>query len=320
LVDDPAGNIAARISWRAGEGAWRGPILLQQGEKSWEAHFAVALDAFETEQEARDSQVPILQPRWGVLDDGRMHWFESFVPSTGLELESGERIAIVAGSPPEPIQIQRGRRPPKTFHANMQHLGQAIRYEAPGFNTPAAALHVWPGGAVAHVRFQGEMRTPRPWKQGQILALPLPGADLQLRLDELRMSAIVVRAMDSPFQELEVVTGAGQTLFLREGEPCDTAGGATLVYRREPTQDAAYELASSIPRKGYAAAWEPFAQVTPGETAHHGGYRFTVLHPDIRLPETTRLHVDQRTRLWEWIAAGGVLCAAAWVVSRLRPV
>ena len=113
LIRNPSGRPMAAISMRREETPWTEAIFLESG--AWrhiEPDIALRLRWFHKETDARqalsDTPPGIDEAQWGISGDGRMHWFRSFAPGTGLTLDDGTEFTLIAYDETHPaIYVER---------------------------------------------------------------------------------------------------------------------------------------------------------------------------------------------------------------------
>ncbi len=227
---------------RDGRGAPGAVVSLQRGEAPWATGIypnatapvrslpgaAVLFRWFSSESAAREAllaAVPAWKSgRWAVRDQGRMHWFDSVVPGSGVVTQAGVEYtlleAVVTGETPH---IRVGRKE--------GHKTQVLRIAANAAASEDEALFEWYGGdvvAALHAWRDGAAAA-RVWRrdkaddvvlleEGGGLETTLPdGAALRLRLDQVMGAGLPATGPDASIMALHLDTPLGE-MRLRQGQ------------------------------------------------------------------------------------------------------
>lgn len=180
--------------------------------------------------------------RWGVADDGRVHWFESFVPGTGVTLDDGTVVLLerflprgdsAAGADKEPVLIVRWGAGDDAERIRVAGASDEppILAQYPGQDRLEFCLHAYTAGRAWTVLGSPEDRAgPVELESGE--RWQPDGAAYGLRLEQVLPSAAPVTEANSPFFEAVLESGEDR-LRVRQGEAV-RAGDALLRYMRQP--------------------------------------------------------------------------------------
>jgi hypothetical protein len=259
--------------------------------------------------------------RWGVVDGTAIHWFDSFLPGTGVERTDGAVVTLVAlnempefGAPsPLPIEAPDSVTGPaicvefrsgndvryEWVQANAE--SGEVRFEYPAALPQVFVLRARRSGLARITAYQnGEVVGTADLQQGERW-LP-DGFEYDLRLDQVISQAVPVDLAQSPFDEA-VLGSPERILRVRQGEAI-RAGDTVLRFEQEaPAPEVRYELRIADDRGASASAvflgprslWK-----REGWVLSQGGY-------DARAPETAILHAEYRP--------GGYLPALGYVLA-----
>lgn len=207
--------------------------------------------------------------RWGVAEGDTVQWFQPIVPGTGVALQDGRQVTLVAYDEKRPaIRVRiRGQETDEVrwYTPDAGDPAGPVRFEHAqlgiavcGFGVDEAWLRAFRGGEALGDRL---LRAGETWDAG---------AGLQVRLDQALGTAIPI-----PADEAGVwcaVFGQGDEEFvIREGETKRFENGVTLHFTRDlPPPEVVYHLTVVSPtleeRKQFSL-W-------PGQHARYGQWRF----------------------------------------------
>jgi len=248
LLRDASGRRMAAFSFfRKGEKDWTQGLFTEAGQWTMLTPLmALRLDWADSEDAAK-AGLPAVRPgldaaRWSVLDKGRVHQFESFVPGTSETLADGTEYVLLSvnegawKNPSITVGIRKagkGRR--VEVPANATQPVEGIRFEYPGAMPLLVLVRAWRDGAAWIASFGPEQTfgPARLEEGGEWDATP----DLRFRLDQTMSQGIPVGVKGAPVWMASVSTGDGQLLRLREGLAV-RHGDISLCYKRVPRPPA----------------------------------------------------------------------------------
>lgn len=328
LVRDGRGVPMASVALRTGESAtWRPPVFVRTDE---DLHplpdVLVGLRCFPDEATAKAAvtaeKALDVTVRWGVHEQGRIHWFEGLVPGTGVTTADGTEYTltgtVVSGTGEVThITVENKLGPGTTEEkvpANRHVKDDVILFERHD-NKVVILLHAWRDGAALAVPWiSGERHAERLLKENDTIDLEQPdGTRLVLRLDQLMLKAIPVPEVQDGVKALVLDTPAG-VVRLREGMS-RSLKETRVIYRRQmqpPHVRYHFEAVS-----GKESPGKDFV-LNPGKTARIGCWRFTHDQENIGAASVAVLRVNRIPfTAWEIM---GMLCfffgAAGLLVMR----
>lgn len=301
LVRDGRGRSLAALTAQSNDGTWTPPIFVgtDQVMRPWPG-LALSLHWFDSEDTARDALPDALPElpaaRWGVADNGRVHWFETLFPGAGVTTTDGVEYVLleVIGEPTAPDAIVVGRREGDeaariTVDAGDMSPDGLIRFEA-WRDAVIVLLHAWRDGAAAaryYMREDGVAGDIVVMDEGDVLEIPGPEPPLRIRLEQLMRTAVAVTGEEGDVTGLVVDTPDG-VRRLREGQSIQL-DETRLRYRRQPRPPSVrYTL--------HALFDEETVEFTlaPGKCRRIGAWRFC---HDQDFLETERIAVLRATRV-----------------------
>lgn len=283
LVRTPHGNPMAMIDVGVPDKGWVAGLFVSTEEWLYvQGGIGVRLRWFYSEPEAR-AALPTVVPgiesaRWGVREGQRVHWFQSFAPGTGITLDDGAEVTLIATQEDaaghvERIEVEITRGGSAKRHivpARAEFSTEGLRFENPVLLPFQAHLHAWKDGEViALAIYNGKLGEPAIVKEGETWR-PGSAGSIQLRLDQLMGRAVPLAVEDSEISEalLEIDGGVRN---VREGEE-SALGDAILKYRRIPQAPDARHTLSAI----YPGGDSPdIYTMGPGETLRIGDWKFS---------------------------------------------
>lgn len=284
LIRNPSGRPMAAISMRRAETPWTEAIFLESG--AWrhiEPNIALRLRWFRNEKDARQalSETPpgIGEAQWGISGDGRMHWFRSFAPGTGLTLDDGTEFTLIAYDETHPgvdgphpaIYVERRKHDEgdrRWIQANDSEVSSVVKFDFPGIRQTILLLDTWRDGAALVSAFENGERSGPQFLEESDLWQP-EDFPYELRLDQIIATALPVTGEEAPVLAARFETHEGP-LILREGE-VQTWQNLRLRFRRPPSPPLVnYRLAAFFgqhkpPREGI---------LTPDGAWRAGDWRF----------------------------------------------
>lgn len=303
LIRNPSGRPMAAISIRRPESPWTSQIFLESAAWRYiEPDIALRLRWFRSEAEARgaipESPPGIEEARWGIAGDGRIHWFRSFAPGTGIALDDGTEFTLLAynathnsGNGPWPAILIERRKNDDIEHlwceANKSEAVSDLRFEFPGICQTMVMLDTWRDGAVVMTLFENGSRAGAQFVEEQAAWQP-EGFSYEVRLDQVISTALPVSPEDGPVLAARFDTPKGP-LNLREGE-VQTWENLRLRYRRAPAPPRVnYRLAAL-----YGGGKAPRDVILrPDGVWRAGDWRFTQTHDN---PDAAQTAVLKATR------------------------
>ena len=316
LIRDGRGGPMASIALRTHQDpTWRPPVFLRTDE---DLHplpgVLVRLRCFPDEAAAKAAvpgeQAVAVTTRWGVREQGRIHWFEGLAPGTGVTTGDGTEYTLmgVVGADPGAathivVEKKLGQAvSEEQVEANRSRDESVILFERHD-NSVVILLYAWrDGAALAAPWIDGRRQTERILKEDETLDLVDPaGARLSLRLDQLMMKAIPVPEVQDGVKALVLDTPSG-VVRLREGMS-RSLKETRVIYRRQaqpPLVRYTFEAVS-----GKTSAAETFI-LEPGRAARIAGWRFTHDQENIAAASAAVLRVNRVPfTAWEIM---GLLC------------
>lgn len=209
LVHRPPGTPMVNLAVKPSEGAWLENLFVERGR--WRiVTTSVAIGFGATESDGA---------RWGVVEGERMHWFNSFVPGTGVELDDGTIVTLLAHRPSARILVELAIGDAKSnqwFAANVQQDDARIRYEDPGAVPFRIELGAADDPPFIVSLLEGDLEL---WTRDAVLGAIIHDAEtgLSLRIDQYERDGLPLFASESPWLEL-VLHSEDRVLRLREGE------------------------------------------------------------------------------------------------------
>jgi len=166
-----------------------------------------------------DAGIAANPARWGVVEGDRTHWFSSFVPGTGLDLDDGGAVTLLSYRPSGWILVGMdadGGTTETLVEANRYPTDGRIRYEDPNAVSYRIEIEVDEHGPSAVSVVEGDLELwTTPAKIGSILVDEDSG--LSVRIDQDEREALPLFMEESPWLEV-VLTNRDQVLRIREGE------------------------------------------------------------------------------------------------------
>lgn len=243
--------------------------------------------------------------RWGVVEGERIHWFTSFVPGTGIELDDGVIVTLLARRPSGRILVEfdsAGEKERAWFDANQTDDGSRIQYHDPGTAAFRLLIEVQESRTARITLLENDLQHwSREVDVGAIVPADNPG--LRARIDQIETDAFPLLAAESPFLET-VLMNNDRVLRIREGEAI-RMGDSTLTFEAiaEPR-----EATAEIEIDGAA---QPFGENEANESGPWTLSQFRANNPAEAVVRTT--YSQSRLRLRVTLtaacvaAAGGVL-------------
>ncbi|HOF39993.1 MAG TPA: hypothetical protein PLD73_07960, partial [Candidatus Hydrogenedentes bacterium] len=229
---ESGGTPLAVLALREQGGPWSEDIVVQHGDWLqltpelafhflWVSSEDAALEVFA-------SRAPgLASARWGIQENGVMHWFDSFLIGSGLELDDGTVVTLAqtrGATPGESredasicVRVERnGTTHDVWVAANHTSEDGLVRFSYPALSPYVLLGCAWEDGAMRFGLYHnGEAVDSGALKLGDIATLG--STTYELRLDQVLESAVYLRREDSPLQEA-VLEGEGRILRFRQGE------------------------------------------------------------------------------------------------------
>ena len=284
LVRIPNGRTMAILAFRFKDEPWMENVVIS-GE-TW-AKVGEDIGAYltwhESEAEARatlDAGLGLASvARWGVVEGDNVHWFDSFVPGTGIELKDGTEVVLMARkddqdfngelSPAIRVHVaEKDRARTNWIRANDQDPDGLVRFDC--YSTLKAVFFVaaWRDGAALiyphynefpcgdRVLSEGEV-----WKPG--------GMPYAVRLDQVMESAAAVSADESPVREAVLQT-SDDVVRVREGQAVQWNDVRLTFTHEAPPPPVRYELGIT-----WSGEPEELFTLAPGDTAQRRGWHIS---------------------------------------------
>ncbi len=284
LIRDGRGAPMAAVSLKFDDEPWS-PTLFVRGDAVARPHPGIvfALEWVDDETQARalppEEAAPTTHARWGVNEDGRTHWFETFIPGTGvttaedvayvlLEVEKDNGAeeasvaAIVVGK-----KDDTGTTSTRVV-ANSESADGAIVLESHR-NDVMVRLRAWrDGAAIAWVYVRGKVNETALLNEGESLEIEDTNGLRRIRLEQIMRAAIPVfgeesRALVMNIDDVELRLREGQSRQLDE---------TRLRFRRIPQSPRVRYIFRAIEDSASADARE-FA-LAPGDSRRIGQWHF----------------------------------------------
>jgi|GEM_PF-1180636 len=328
LIRDGRGVPMASIALRTGEDpTWQPPVFVRTDE---DLHplpgVLVGLRCFPDEAAAKTAasaeKAVEMTTRWGIREQGRIHWFEGLVPGTGVTTADGTEYTltgtVVSGTGEATHITVEKRLGPGTSEekvpANRLAKDDVILFERHD-NKVVILLHTWRDGAALAVPWiLGERQAERLLNENDTITLEQPGGTkFTLRLDQLMLKAIPVPEVQDGVKALVLDTPVG-VMRLREGMS-RSLKETRVIYRRQlQTPHVRYQFEAD---SGRESPGNDFV-LDPGRTVRIGAWRFTHDQENIGAATVAVLRVNRIPfSAWEII---GMFCfffgAAGLLVMR----
>lgn len=290
LLSDAQGVPMANVSLRTGDALWiENVMLMNERWRRLESGLALRLIWCTNESEAvhfADEGRPGLESaRWGVRDRGRTHWFGTFVPGAGVELDDGTSVTLIgleesdAGSSVLEVEVMKdGASDRRRIQANI--AGPLIEFEYPGLIADLLLVYAWADDA-ALVAYLHETDTVQIAKLAGGESWTPSGSDLSVRLEQAMRTAVPVAAGQTTLYEV-LLDLASVRVRVRQGEAV-RVGDALLRYARRPAANPAsyrVELSNGLGE-------ESLFELAPGERREFQSAfgRFSLDYEDLK-PES----------------------------------
>ncbi|MCH8204847.1 MAG: hypothetical protein IID09_06755 [Candidatus Hydrogenedentes bacterium] len=282
LWPDPRGIPMASVSIRLRD-SWAEDVMLRSDRwLNLEGGLTMRFLWCENEEEARrlveTGRPGIETARWGVHDEGRTHWFNSFIPGTGVQLADG-RVVTLRGldgveAAIEVDVLDHDDATSRRIQANTEDL--LIVFEYPSLEADLLLLYAWSDTEVlaAYLSRAGDsshemISIGRVWKPGV--------GEFAIRLERVSRAAVPVEAGQESIFEA-VLELASSRVRVRQGEAV-RLGDALLRYSRVPKESAAVYRVRLVG----AAGEEPYFLLEPDRpyTFSTAYGTFTLRHEDL---------------------------------------
>jgi len=236
VLDDAAGSPLATVSLQR-NGAWLVRRYVLRPNTPVRVNDLITLSFVWGENPIAELGETVLEPRWGVVDDGRIHWFRDFVPGTGLTLRDGTRMTLVGHRGAEGgrrRRIEVLKEGPEG--SNLLVVDAGTQTGPVWFLTPdSRRIHIRivsgkSRSARVHMRFPDGAVYQQYVEENQRVALE--EREFTFTLHKLREHAVRVEPAQSPFFETTLRIGDAR-VQVRQGEVV-RVNGAMLRYVRCP--------------------------------------------------------------------------------------
>jgi hypothetical protein len=213
LLHRPPGLPMMNIAVKPPDANWIENVFVERGgAQILTPAIAVFVGVVDTGIEANPS-------RWGVVEGDRTHWFSSFVPGTGLDLDDGRAVTLLAHRPSGwiRVRVEAGGETTETLvEANRYPTDGQFRYEDPNAVAYKIEINVDENGPSTISVVEGDLELwTTPWAIGSMLVDEDSG--LSVRIDQDELEALPLFADESPWLEV-VLTNLDQVIRIREGE------------------------------------------------------------------------------------------------------
>ncbi len=303
LIRDGRGSPMAALSLKFSDEPWTPVIIVDTTAiVRPRALFALAFRWFPNEGAAREpvaeNERTSATSRWGVSDVGRIHWFDSLLPGTGVTTTDGTTYTLLTvtrgaddSEPPiNAITVERERNS-ETTHltvgANQSEADPEIILES-FRDKDLVRLHAWRDGAALAMFFQNDDHAaPEMLREGDVFTFEVAEETVALRLEQVMSAALPV--LDEDVKALRLQTPQGE-LRLREGQSMQL-DESRLRFRRLPQPPETrytFEVLDAAPE----TSRQNFV-LGPQETRRIGQWRFT---HDVTHPDTERIAVVRAER------------------------
>lgn len=230
LVRNARGSPMASVAFQENGQQWHAPVFAEEGHPLHPLPGTMVLLRFYPGEAAARDAFPekseyVREFRWGVREEGRIHWFDSLTPGTGVTTaDATEYTLIDAVLPPESetahITVKRKKDAEtvlKKVDANNISGGDEILFEFYE-NALIFLIHSWcDGKALVTPYISGIRGEESTMREGDSLTVSLAGGETRcLRMDQVIMNAVPVPNFDKGVKALVLDTPGG-VLRLREG-------------------------------------------------------------------------------------------------------
>lgn len=288
LIAHPQGSPLAlvRVQDAETESHWSDKLFLKPKNWLYYKDCAVYFDWFPNETAARNA-FPAQRPgtesaRWGIEDNKRIHWLNSFNPGTGIQLDNGDDITLLGVKmddtvPAILIQIKRTDNTASRIRILAGEIRNGIHFEYPAVKENVVYVHAWQDDAYAIQNYPA----PADGKNSSALE---PTAKSQQKMDapvqvvQTLQKALPVDTAGDPVYEARV--RLGETEYeLREGQrvALNDAVNALQYKRMPPPTSLRYHLNAS-----FALTPKQESFTLRDDESHRLGNWYLRLHPDIK--------------------------------------
>lgn len=187
--------------------------------------------------------------RWGTAEGKRVQAFTSFEPGTGVALEDGTEVTLLArraakNGQPSALIVETSRSGEVRqwiIEANRSTEGLSLFYDCPAEMREAAVLHGWRDGAVlAGCYRQGVLAIKQVIQEGTVLAESQNATPF--RLEQVLSKAAAAKPDPNGAWQLIVDAGQGE-IGLRQGMAVQVGDYRLIYHRTVPPPRLQYTLA-----------------------------------------------------------------------------
>ncbi len=246
LIRHAAGLPMAAFAFQDTEHQWHPPVFANADESVHPLPGVMALLRRFPDEAAARAAFPgktelDRELRWGIREAGRIHWFTSLAPGTGVTTSDGMEYTLVnsqtsSGGETDYILVEKKNGADSTVEkvrANLAAKNDTILFER-HVNDVIFLMHAWGDGRawIAPYIF-GKKQDETLLKDGESLTVGLHGEKkLCLRMDQVIMNAIPVPDFKDGVKALVLDTPDG-VLRLREGMSRQIKA-SRVAYHRQP--------------------------------------------------------------------------------------
>ena len=255
LWPDPKGSPMASVSIRLRD-LWIENLFLQSNQ--W-LHFkggiAIRFLWCGNEEEARRhiaaGRPGIESARWGVHDEGRTHWFSSFVPGAGVELADGRIVTLrsldeTPGNADAAIEVEISELTGPTRRRIPANTDDPlVVFEYPSFNGDLLLLYAWDDAKA--------LAAYLPRDANSVYAQMAPGEEwvpevggIAIRLEQVSRAAVPVEAGQSTIFEA-LLQVASSRVRVRQGEAVRVGDALLRFSPKVQLPSAHYHLTLTSP-------------------------------------------------------------------------
>ena len=327
LVHNPGGPAMASVSVSIDDTTWDNIFLHDNTWVIGNGPTALKFDWFDSEAAARTAfpeTVPGAESgRWGVHDGAGIHWFQSFVPGTGVTLSDGTEVVLVHfeaayesnvySGPLILVEVHHaesvynclitpegllGYNSASGTDENDVNLPQIVM-EYPGNHTYVVHIHAWRDAtALIKVFHNGEALPVFQLDEHESRTVESDGQKMGVHIEQVYGNALPVDASDGMLWEVRLENNGSQ-YRLREGDWVMLGDGhAQLVLESTPALTQQTFLA-------YVPGKDRFHEIklSPGESVQYAGWRFKQAPWHEEPLDSALLLVERRSLGPIWIKA-----------------
>ena len=257
----PGAFLLARDKWVYPSASWASVLHWFSSREAAEAALPDALDALGT--------------RWGVTDGESTHWLTSFIPGTGMGLQDGSEVTLLAYRPPGggsrssmTVEVRRASGVERiTVEANQHSTSGLLHYESPGEAHWAVLVHGWRAMGALVACYEDGRCTGRQFIEEGGRWAPAPEIPWTLCLEQVMAQAAPTDPEKDDVWQLRLEMADG-TLGLRQGNTVQHGAYRFTYHRTEVSPRTEYRLTALLKT--------PVSfQLKPGQSRRIESWRFT---------------------------------------------